>query len=150
MKSAAVRRSSTSARANGCTVAALVLAAAGTAAASTHDEETAPAQQFGHVHFVTSCSPQAQAEFDRAVAMLHSFHYPETVKAFSAIPQTDPSCAIAYWGIAISQRPNPLVGPFDAATLKRGLDAIEKGETIGAKTQRERDWLAVAKEYTKS
>jgi hypothetical protein len=148
-RSAAVRRSSTSARANGCTVAALVLAAAGTATASTHDEETAPAQQFGHVHFVTSCSPQAQAEFDRAVAMLHSFHYPETVKAFSAIPQTDPSCAIAYWGIAISQRPNPLAGPFDTAALKNGLEAIEKGQAIGAKATRERDWLAAAREFFK-
>jgi tetratricopeptide (TPR) repeat protein len=72
------------------------------------------------------------------------------VTPYTAIPETDPSCAIAYWGIAISQRPNPLVGPFDAATLKRGLDAIEKGEAIGAKTQRERDWLAAAKEYFKS
>jgi tetratricopeptide (TPR) repeat protein len=71
------------------------------------------------------------------------------VKAFTAIPATDPSCAIAYWGIAISQRPNPLVGPFDAATLKRGLDAIEKGEAIGPKTQRERDWLAALKEFYK-
>ena len=65
------------------------------------------------------------------------------------IPETDPNCAIAYWGIAISQRPNPLVGPFDAATLKRGLEAIEKGEAIGAKTQRERDWLAALKEFYK-
>jgi len=71
------------------------------------------------------------------------------VKAFTAIPTTDPSCAIAYWGIAISQRPNPLVGPFDAATLKRGLDAIEKGESTGPKTQRERDWLAALKEFYK-
>src|SRR5207245_4690965 len=86
---------------------------------------------------------------ERALAMLHSFFFPETVKAFTAIPATDPSCAIAYWGIAISQRPNPLVGPFDAATLKRGLDAIEKGEAIGPKTQRERDWLAALKEVYK-
>src|SRR3989442_12899527 len=81
--------------------------------------------------------------------MLHSFFFPETIKTFTAIPATDPSCAIAYWGIAISQRPNPLVGPFDAATLKRGLDAIEKGEAIGPKTQRERDWLAALKEFYK-
>jgi hypothetical protein len=63
--------------------------------------------------------------------MLHSFFFPETIKAFSAVAETDPSCAIAYWGIAISQRPNPLVGPFDAATLKRGLEAVEKGKAIG-------------------
>src|SRR5206468_2256545 len=105
--------------------------------------------KLGRVLFKTSCSPEAQKQFERALAMLHSFFFPETIKAFSAIPQTDPSCAIAYWGIAISQRPNPLVGPFDAATLKRGLDAIEKGESIGPKTQRERDWLAALKEFYK-
>jgi tetratricopeptide (TPR) repeat protein len=104
-------------------------------------------EKLGRVHFKTSCSPEAQRQFERALAMLHSFFFPETVKAFTAIPATDPSCAIAYWGIAISQRPNPLVGPFDAATLKRGLEAIEKGEAVGPKTQRERDWLAALKEY---
>jgi tetratricopeptide (TPR) repeat protein len=108
---------------------------------------TGAPEKLGRVHFKTSCSPEAQKQFERALAMLHSFFFPETVKAFTAIPTTDPSCAIAYWGIAISQRPNPLVGPFDAATLKRGLDAIEKGESIGPKTQRERDWLAALKEF---
>jgi tetratricopeptide (TPR) repeat protein len=106
-------------------------------------------EQLGRVMFKTSCSPEAQKQFERALAMLHSFFFPETIKTFSAIPETDPSCAIAYWGIAISQRPNPLVPPFDAATLKRGLDAIEKGEGIGAKTERERDWLAALKEFYK-
>ena len=105
--------------------------------------------RFGRVVFKTSCTPDAQKQFDAALSMLHSFFFPETVKAFSAIPQTDPQCAIAYWGIAISQRPNPLVGPFDAATLKRGLEAVEKGEAIGAKTERERDWLAALKEFYK-
>src|SRR5262245_50522452 len=104
---------------------------------------------FGRVVFKTSCAPEAQKEFERGLAQLHSFFFPETVKTFSGIPQIDPSCAIAYWGIAISQRPNPLVGPFDAATLKRGLDAIEKGQAIGAKTERERDWLAALKEFYK-
>src|SRR5437879_6436328 len=110
---------------------------------------TGDPEKLGRVHFKTSCSPEAQKQFERALAMLHSFFFPETVKAFTAIPDTDPSCAIAYWGIAISQRPNPLVGPFDAATLKRGLDAIEKGEAIGPKTQRARDWRAARKECYK-
>ena len=96
-------------------------------------------QGLGSVLFKTSCTAEGQKQFDRALAMLHSFYFPETVKAFNAIPEADPSCAIAYWGIAISQRPNPLVGPWDAATLKRGLDAILKGEAVGAKTQRESD-----------
>src|SRR6266550_848877 len=102
---------------------------------------------FGRVLFKTSCTPQAQKEFERALAQLHSFDFPETLKSFAAIPQTDPGCAISYWGLAVATRPNPLVGPWDAATLKRGLDAVEKGEAIGAKTQRERDWLAAIKEF---
>ena len=112
-------------------------------------DPAAKPEKLGRVLFKTSCSPEAQKQFERALAMLHSFFFPETVKTFSAIPAIDPTCAIAYWGIAISQRPNPLVGPFDAATLKRGLDAIEKGEAIGAKTPRERDWLAALKEFYK-
>jgi tetratricopeptide (TPR) repeat protein len=81
--------------------------------------------------------------------MLHSFYFPETVKTFTKVTEIDPGCAIAYWGLAVSTRPNPLVGPFDAATLKRGLDAVEKGKAIGAKTQRERDWLAAIEVFYK-
>src|SRR4029434_3148805 len=106
-------------------------------------------EELGRVIFQTSCTPQAQAQFERALAMLHSFFYPETIKAFSAVAETDPNCAIAHWGVAVSVRPNPLVGPFDAATLKRGLDAVQKGKAIGAKTDRERDWLAAIEEFYK-
>ena len=116
-----------------------------------HDENKSAArpEKLGRVLFKTSCTPEAQRQFERALGMLHSFFFPETVKAFTAIPETDPGCAVAYWGIAVSTRPNPLVGPFDAATLKRGLDAVEKGKAIGAKTQRERDWLAAIEEFYK-
>jgi tetratricopeptide (TPR) repeat protein len=113
------------------------------------DDPRTKQERLGKVLFKTSCSPQAQKEFEVALARLHSFHFPETIKAFSAVPQTDPSCAIAYWGLAVAIRPNPLVGPWDAATLKRGLEAVEKGESIGAKTERERDWLAAIKEFYK-
>jgi len=130
-------------------VASLTFVAAAWADADPATRRSGDPEKLGRVHFKTSCSPEAQKQFERALAMLHSFFFPETVKAFTAIPATDPSCAIAYWGIAISQRPNPLVGPFDAATLKRGLEAIEKGESIGPKTQRERDWLAALKEFYK-
>jgi hypothetical protein len=102
-------------------------------------------EKLGKVRFKTSCSTTAQKEFDRALALLHSFAFPETVKAFSAIPQTDPKCAIAWWGVAASLRPDPLIGPWDAATLKRALEAVEQGEALGAKSMRERDWLAAIK-----
>jgi hypothetical protein len=98
-------------------------------------------EHLGSVHFPISCSQDAQRQFDRAVAILHSFFYPETVKAFSAITQAEPSCAMAYWGVAISQRPNPLVPPFSLEALKAGWVAIEKARSARASTQRERDWI---------
>jgi hypothetical protein len=98
-------------------------------------------EHFGSVHFPISCSSDAQRQFDRAVAMLHSFFYPETVKAFGAIAQAEPSCAMAYWGVAISQRPNPLVSPFPRTVLQAGWEAIGKARAAKAPTQRERDWI---------
>jgi tetratricopeptide (TPR) repeat protein len=130
-------------------LAASLFAFTATGVLAHGDDPKARKDRLGTVQFKTSCSPQAQKEFEVALARLHSFDFPETIKAFTAIPQTDPSCAIAYWGLAVSIRPNPLVGPWDAATLKRGLDAVEKGEQIGAKTERERDWLAAIKEFYK-
>jgi hypothetical protein len=99
----------------------------------------APAQEFGHMHFPTSCAPQAQVKFDRALAMVHSFVYPDSVNAFTEAAAADPKCAIAYWGIAVSHRPNPLILPLSAAVLKNGFEAVEKSKAIGAKTERERD-----------
>ena len=131
-----------------CVLTAL---AAAPALAQTQDHVTMEmgGGKFGTVHFPTSCSPAAQAQFEKAVAMLHSFFYPTTLKAFAAVTQTDPQCAIAYWGLAIAQRPNPLVPPFDEAALKRGWDAVERGLALGPKSERERDWLLAAEAYYK-
>lgn len=96
---------------------------------------------YGSVHFETSCSPASQQQFDQAVAMLHSFFYPETEKAFQAIAEREPSCAIAYWGVSISQRPNPLTAPFPQQLLKQGWEAIVKARAAAPKTERERDWI---------
>jgi hypothetical protein len=103
-------------------------------------------QQLGKVHFPVSCSPAAQAQFDRAVALLHSFFYPETVKAFTAITETEPGCAMAYWGLAMSIRQNPLI-PVNAAALKPGREALEKAKAANAPTPRERDWIAALDTY---
>ena len=105
------------------------------------------AQGLGRVHFETSCAPQAQEKFDRGLAMVHSFFYPDSVQAFTEAAAADPQCAIAYWGIAISNRPNPLILPLTAAALKNGLEAVEKGKAIGAKSERERDWLFAIEPY---
>jgi len=93
------------------------------------------------VHFPISCSA-VQAKYDRAVALLHNFFYPETVKAFQAIIKEDPDCAIAYWGLAMSELPNPLVPPFPPANLKAGWEAIRQGKAAKTQTPRETEYLA--------
>ena len=55
------------------------------------------AQELGRVHFQTSCTPQAQEKFDRGLALVHSFFYPDSVQAFTEAAAADPQCAIAYW-----------------------------------------------------
>ena len=73
--------------------------------------------------------------------MQHSFFFPETVKTFSAIVEKEPARAMAHWGIAVSQRPNPLVGPFPGDVHKRGWEAIELARAASQKTERESAWI---------
>jgi hypothetical protein len=96
--------------------------------------------QLGAVHFDTSCTPEAQKLFDRGMLYQHSFWYRASQQVFGDALRADPECGIAYWGIALSLLWNPHV-PTPAKNLAEGADAIEKGKSIGTKTQRERDYL---------
>jgi len=102
----------------------------------------------GKVDFKNSCTPAVQEIFQRSVAMLHSFRYAETERSFREVLRNDPTCAIATWGIAAILMANPLTGfgpsPEWAA---RGQAAIEEGGKIGAKTQRERDFIEAVGAY---
>jgi hypothetical protein len=74
--------------------------------------------------------------------LLHNFHYPETVKAFQAVIKDDPDCAIAYWGLAMSAMPNPLVPPFPPAVIKTAQEAIQQGKAAKTQSPREAEYLA--------
>src|SRR5215213_8505212 len=97
-------------------------------------------EQFGRVHFATSCNDVAQRRFDRAMRYQHSFWYRPAKELFEEALSADPNCAIAYWGIALSLLFNPHVPP-PTPNLAQGLEALEKGRVLGAKTQRERDYI---------
>src|SRR5215472_5123162 len=98
--------------------------------------------QVGTVHFPTSCSPTVQPQFERAVAMLHSFWYEEAEKAFRSIAAADPNCSMASWGVAMSLWPPLWPRTPDAETLKQGLGAVAQARTITGNTARERDYIA--------
>jgi tetratricopeptide (TPR) repeat protein len=112
-----------------------------------HGQAKSP-EQLGKVDFPNSCTPAVQATFQRGVAMLHSFRYAETEKTFREVLAQDSSCAIATWGIAAILMDNPLasVGP-SPQWAERAQAAIEQGRRIGAKTQRERDYIEAVGAY---
>jgi hypothetical protein len=105
-------------------------------------------QQLGTVHFATSCNETAQRRFDRAMRYQHSFWYKASREIFEETLKADPECGIAYWGIALSLWNNPHAPP-PAPNLAPALAAIEKAKAVGAKSERERDYInALAVLYT--
>jgi hypothetical protein len=125
----------------------LVMTCVSCIAATRAADHTQHAADVGQVHFPTSCSPQVQARFDHAVALMHSFAFSVADKIFSEIAAAEPACAMAYWGLAFGARSNPLVGAPAAGAMKTGRDNIEKAKAAGAKTQRERDFIAALDLY---
>ena len=104
--------------------------------------------KLGKVHFETSCSPDAAAAFDRGMLYQHSFWYRASQREFNKALTADPGCAIAYWGIALSLLWNPHVAP-PVKNLADGAAALAKGKEVGARTERERDYItALSAMYT--
>jgi hypothetical protein len=110
---------------------------------------SASAQTIGHdlmegrgrdVSFPVSCGADIQPRFDAALAALHSFWYGQALKEFTAIAESKPDCAMAYWGIAMSVW-NQIWAPPTPANLKKGSEAITQALALGGKTPRERDYL---------
>src|SRR5437764_10428093 len=120
---------------------ALSLAAAGAAFAQSGDK-------LGKVDFPNSCNPAVQEKLLRGIAMLHSFYYSATQRAFEEVAAEDNSCAIAAWGYASILMSNPLQG-IGASPKSADLAqaTIDQGRKIGAKTPRERDYLEAVAAY---
>src|SRR5205085_11468638 len=120
-----------------------------TASVFAHEDDGASrTQKVGKVNFPSSCSPQTQLKVQRAVAMLHSFWWPEGERTFQEIAADDPSCAaIAAWGFASILMYNPFVGTVPPNEVARAQGAIAKGREAGAKTQREKDYLEAVAAY---
>jgi hypothetical protein len=119
----------------GITVAALVLSTSQPLVAQNDVD-----QQLGSVHFKTSCNDVAQRRFDRGMRYQHSFWYLNAKEIFEEAIKADPTCAMAYWGIALTLMDNPHAA-IPRPNLAPGLAAITKAKEIGGKTERERDYI---------
>lgn len=114
-----------------------------------HDH--ASPETLGSVTFSTSCNPNVRPQFNRAVALMHSFQFGSAIQGFNSVLAADPTCAIADWGIALSSWQNPFAGSKSAAQLEQGLRAVEQGRAIRTGTARERAYLdAVSHLYVDS
>lgn len=119
-------------------VIGMVALAAG--AGATQALGQAADEKLGKVHFEISCTPQAQQLFDRGMLYQHSFWYRASQNVFEEAAKADPGCAMAYWGIALSLLWNPHTAPAEK-NLVEGSAALAKARAIGARTQRERDYV---------
>jgi hypothetical protein len=97
-------------------------------------------QQLGTLNFKTSCNDVAQRRFDRGMRYQHSFWYTNAKEVFEETIKADPTCAMAYWGIALTLMDNPHAA-IPRPNLAPGLAAITKAKEIGAPTERERGYI---------
>jgi hypothetical protein len=109
----------------------------------TQEHQYGNGEKVGEIHFTTSCNESAQSDFNFAVALLHSFQFSRAIEGFNSVLEEDATCAIAYWGIALSAWTNPFApGQKDTSQLQLGQRSAERGEALGAKTEREGSYLA--------
>lgn len=104
--------------------------------------------KLGKVAFQSSCAAPAQALIERGLGWLHSFEYQRAELSFTQAANADPHCAMAHWGVAMSNY-HPLWAPPTDAELAKGRSAVAKAQAAGAKSQRERDYVAAIAAFYK-
>jgi hypothetical protein len=130
-----------------CKAKSLILAAAMTVALGGSAFGQQQDEKLGKLSFPTSCDPKVQAEFERGVAMIHSYWFTIARRTFEGVLRQDPGCAMAHWGIAMDILGNTLVGPPTRENANAAWAELEKARAIGAKTERERDWIEALSAY---
>ena len=114
--------------------------------AGAHGEDDRPQgkvpEQLGEVSFPVSCNAAAQTEFNRAMALFHSFWFDPAKASFAKVLEHDPECGMAHWGIALMAMGNPFAWPSNPNAAKAGAPAAAEAQRVGAQSERERDYIA--------
>lgn len=112
-----------------------------------HQHGPVKGEKLGKVHFPISCGPQAQAAFDRGMAMLHSFWFEKATETFTQLASAHPDCAMAHWGVAMSYF-KPLWAPPTQDDFAKGAVAVENARTARKTSAREKRYIeAIAAFY---
>jgi len=104
-------------------------------------------EKLGKLSFPTSCNPKMQSEFERGVAMIHSYWFTIARRTFEGVLREDPNCAMAHWGVAMDILGNMFVAPPTREGANAASAELEKARAAGAKTERERDWIEALSAY---
>jgi len=129
-------------------VTSTLFPSAATFAQEMHKHRRTTAEVLGRVDFSVACNELARDNFNRAMALLHSFWYDEAAKSFGAITNIDQQCSMGYWGLAMSYF-RPLWEPPSADDIRKASEAIQKAKSIGGKTEREKDYIAAIEVFFK-
>jgi hypothetical protein len=98
-------------------------------------------EKLGRVSFPISCASAVQEQFNKGVALLHSFAYTAAEHTFQEVADQDPNCAMAHWGIAMTHFHQLWDPPLAPATIPIGQKEIQQAQTIGTNTERERQFI---------
>ncbi|MDQ6943349.1 MAG: hypothetical protein M3169_12655, partial [Candidatus Eremiobacteraeota bacterium] len=101
----------------------------------------APEHGIGNVHMDISCGADANARFDRGLALLHNFWYERALTEFDATIKTHPDCAIAYWGAAMTYN-HPLWSPPTGTDVKAALGYLQRVTSATTRNGRETKYVA--------
>ena len=106
-------------------------------------------EKLGTVRFPVSCNDAAQVHFTRAVALLHSFYWPEVRKRLEMAAKEDPACGMLHWAHAMASMGNPYTWPLTGKALRDGMASVETARQLAPKTERERDYVASVEQFFK-
>lgn len=119
-----------------------ITGASGAWAREARASQSGGPEKLGEVNFPVSCNAAAQKEFNRAMALFHSFWFDPAKASFSKVLQHDPECGMAHWGISIMSMGNPFTWPTNPNASKAGAPAAAEADRVSAKSARERDYIA--------
>ncbi len=128
----------------------LIVATPGAYAHEEDGPKGVASEKLGEVDFPVSCNAAAQKEFNRAMALFHSFWFDPAKKSFSKVLEHDPKCGMAYWGIAIMSMGNPYAWPPNPNALKAGAAAMAEAQRVGAKSGREQNYITALAAFFKN
>lgn len=124
-----------------CVTASFLLTPALTRGHEDDEPSGTPGEKLGTVNFNVTCNAAAQQEFNRALALYHSFWFDPAKRSFVKVLELDAGCGMANWGLALSSLGNPFAWPPPEKATGSGAGFIAQAQQVGAGSPREREYI---------